>query len=246
MRVVSTLLGGLALVCAVVSGCTFSAGVKSTPTVSKDDLQKDIADRLTQAGEQPESVTCKEDLVGEVGKSTRCEVVMGPTNSFEPVVTVSGVDGATINYEMAPALSKSQLEEAVSRLVSDGEGVRIDSATCESALAGTVGEAAYCDLDAEGVPLRRMVEVTNVKGLMMNFAVLPVLPQAQVESSLLDELENQVGERPDKADCAGDLEGKPGRTVECTIVAGPETASFTLTVETVEGTTINYRYESHS
>ena len=246
MRTVTAVLGGLAIVCAVLSGCTFSAGVNSTPSVSQDDLEKNIADRLTKAGEQPESVTCKEDLVGEVGETTRCEVVMGPTNSIEPVVTVTGIAGSTINYEMTPALSKDQLEKAVSRLVSDAEAVQIDSVTCESGLEGKVGAVAYCDLDAEGVQLRRMVEVNNVEGLMMNFEVVPVLTQAQVESSLLDELESQVGQRPDSADCTGDMEGKPGNTVDCTIVAGPETTSFTLTVDTVEGNTINYHYEPRS
>jgi len=243
MRTVTAVLGGLAIVCAVLPGCTFSAGVNSTPTVSKDALREDIADRLTKAGEQPESVTCKEDLVGEVGEKTRCEVVMSPTNSFEPVVTVTGIDGSMIKYEMTPALSKGQLEKAVSPLVSDAEGVQIDSVTCESGLEGEAGAVAYCDLDAGEVQLRRMVEVNNVEGLMMNFEVVPVLTQAQVESSLLDELERQVGQRPDSADCSGDLEGKPGNTVDCTIVAGPETTSFTLTVDTVEGNTINYHFE---
>ena len=243
MRTVTAVMGGVAIVCAALSGCTFSAGVNSTPTVSKDALQKDIADQLTKAGEQPESVTCKEDLVGEVGKTTRCEVVMSPTNSFEPVVTVTGVDGSTINYEMTPALSKDQLEKAVSRLVADAEGAQVDSASCESGLEGEVGAVASCDVDAGGVQLRRMVEVTSVEGLMLNFDVLPVLIQADVESSLLDELESQVGQRPDSAECSGDLEGKPGKTVDCTVVAGPETTSFTLTVTTVEGSTINYSYE---
>ena len=242
MRTVTAVLGGLAIG-AVLSGCSFSAGVNATPSVSKDALQKDIADQLTQAGEPPESVTCNEDLVGEVGKTTRCEVVMGPTNSFEPVVTVTGIDGSTINYEMRPALSKDQLDKAVSRLVSDAEGVQVDSMSCESGLEGEVGAVVSCDLDAGGVQLRRMVEVTSVEGLMLNFDVLPALTQAAVESSLLDELEGQVGQRPDSAECSGDLEGKPGKTVDCTIVAGPETTSFTLTVNTVEGTTINYSYE---
>jgi hypothetical protein len=52
-----------------------------------------------------------------------------------------------------------------------------------------------------------------------------------------------VGQRPDSADCSGDLVGKPSNTVDCTIVAGPETTSFRLTVDTVEGSTINYHYE---
>ena len=45
-------------------------------------------------------MTCKEDLIGEVG------------------VTVTGVDGATIDYEMTPAVSREQLEATVARLVS--------------------------------------------------------------------------------------------------------------------------------
>ena len=245
MRTVTVVLGGLAIVGAVLSGCTFSAGVNST-TISKDALQKDVADRLTNAGEKPESVTCSQDLVGEVGKTTRCEVVLGPTNSFEPVVTVTGVDGSTINYDMTPALSKDQLGKAASRLVADAEGAQVDSVSCESGLEGNVGAVAYCDVDVGGVQLRRMVEVNSVEGLMMNFDVLPVLPKGDVESTLLDELESRVGQRPDSAECSGDLEGKPGKTVDCTIVAGPETASYTLTVTTVEGSTINYRYKPRS
>ena len=103
--------------------------------------------------------------------------------------------------------------------MSDAEAVQVDSVSCESGLEGKVGAVAYCDLDAGGVQLRRMVEVTNVEELMMNFDVLPVLTQAQVESSLLDELESQVGQRPDSADCSGDLVGKPSNTVDFTIVA---------------------------
>ena len=55
--------------------------------------RRTFRERLAEASEQPESVTCKGDLVGEVGKTVRCEVVMSATNSFEPIVTVTGVDG---------------------------------------------------------------------------------------------------------------------------------------------------------
>ena len=43
------------------------------------ELQKDISERLEKAGQKPESVTCKDDLEGEVGKTTRCEVALSPT-----------------------------------------------------------------------------------------------------------------------------------------------------------------------
>jgi hypothetical protein len=40
------------------------------PTVATDVLQREIVDRLASAGQLPQSVTCAEDLVGEVGMST--------------------------------------------------------------------------------------------------------------------------------------------------------------------------------
>jgi len=166
-------LGGLATAVVLVCGCNFSGGLNAVPTVAKDSLQTEIADRLTKAGEKPQSVTCKEDLVGEVGRTARCEVVLSPTNSFEPVVTVTGVNGTTIDYEMSPAVSKEQLETAVTRLVA-GTGVRVDSVSCESGLEGKVGAVAYCVVEVAGVKVRRTVEVNRVEGLMMNFDLLPV------------------------------------------------------------------------
>ena len=110
MHTVIPALGALATVWALVSGCDANVGLGGKPAVGKDALQADIASRLEKAGQRPQSVTCKDDLIGEVGKTARCEVVMSPTNSFEPVVTVISIDGDTINYEMSPALSKEQLE----------------------------------------------------------------------------------------------------------------------------------------
>jgi hypothetical protein len=242
LQTVIAAVGALGTVWALVSGCDANVGVDQKPSVGKDALQTDIAARLAKAGEQPQSVTCNEDLIGEVGKTTRCEVVMSPTNSFEPVITVTGVDGSAINYEMSPAVSKEQLEKAVSRLVADAARVQVAWVSCESGLGGKVGATAHCDVDAGGVKLRRTVEVNSVEGLMMNFDVVPVLTKEEVASSLLDEFERQLGRRPDSAQCTGNLEGKPGNTVDCTVVSGQDTRSFTLTVTTVSGGKINYSY----
>ena len=242
MRTLTSTLGVLLCAGVLVSGCSAAIGTDGNPTVSKGALQRDIAERLTKAGERPESVTCTQDLVGEVGKTARCEVVISPTNSFEPVVTVTGVNGDTIDYEMTPALSKEQLEKAVSRLVTRASGVPVDSVACETGLEGNVGAAAHCDVDAGGVKLRRTVEVGSVEGLMMNFDVVPVLTKEEVASSLVDEFQRQSGRRPDSAQCQGNLEGKAGNTVECTVVTGQDTASYTLTVTTVSGSGINYSY----
>jgi hypothetical protein len=242
LHTVFSAVGALAAVWALVSGCDASVGVGGKPAVGKEALQTDIANRLEKAGEKPQAVTCKEDLIGEVGKTARCEVVMSQTNSFEPVITVTGIDGNTINYEMSPALSKEQLETAVSRLVADASHTPVTSVSCESGLEGKVGSTAHCDVDTGGLKVRRTVEVSSVEGLMMNFDVVPVLTKDEVASSLLDEFEHQSGRRPDRAECTGNLEGKPGNTVDCTVVTSSETASFTLTVTTISGGSIKYSY----
>src|SRR4051812_5036729 len=64
------------------TGC--HAGTDQSPIVSKESLQADIADRLAKSGQPPKSVTCLQDLVGELGRTARCDVVVGETNSFQP------------------------------------------------------------------------------------------------------------------------------------------------------------------
>lgn len=161
----------VAFAVAAVTGCGLDVG-RDAPTVDRVALQNDIAKRLAEAGQPPQSVTCQEDLVGEVGRTAHCDVVMSDVNSFAPVVTVTSVDGDRVDYELTPALSRAQLEQAVARLVLEKSPGPVDSVTCESGLAGTVGAVAYCDVDAAGVRARRAVKVTEVSGLTLNFILL--------------------------------------------------------------------------
>ena len=153
-----------ALAAVLLTAC----GASVVPQVGRTALQDDITTRLTAAGERPQSVTCHEDLVGEVGRTARCDVVISDTNSFQPVATVTSVEGGAVDYELAPALSKAQLEQAVQRLAGRDTG----AVACESGLDGVTAARAYCDVDAAGVRARRTVEVTDVEGLTMNFNLL--------------------------------------------------------------------------
>ncbi|MET0701509.1 MAG: DUF4333 domain-containing protein [Mycobacterium sp.] len=157
-------VGTTALVCTTLSGC-------STPTVAKTDLQSDIAGRLQKAGQKPESVTCSADLEGVVGKTTKCEVVLSPTNAIEPIVKVTKVDGSTVSYEMTPALSQAQLEKSVGSIVGKHVGRKVDSVTCRSGLAGKEGNKAQCQVVSGGETMHDTVTVTKVDGLLMNFDV---------------------------------------------------------------------------
>ena len=83
--------------------------------------------------------------------------------------------------------------------------------------------------------------ITDVSGLLMNYAVVPLLPKAVVESSLLLQLK-QIGQQPDSATCTDNLEGKPGNTIECTTVSGGQTQTYILTVTAVQGGNVTYNY----
>ena len=158
-------------------------------------------------------------------------------------MTVTRSRGTTISYDMTPAVSKEQLEKSVSSLVSDASGATVDSVTCDSGLEGKKGAEAHCDVTVGGgTTMQRTVDVTKVDGLLMNFTLIPVLPKDQVQESLLGQLAEQLGERPDSAECSENPEGKPGNTIDCTVVAGSESQEFTLTVNSVDGDRINYSY----
>ena len=109
---------GVAAACGAASGCTINVGTHTAPAtaeVSKADLQKDISNRVAETGQVAQSVTCPEDLVGEVGKTTRCAVTKSATSSFEVLVTVSSVEGSNVNYDVIPVMSKTQLESSISQ-----------------------------------------------------------------------------------------------------------------------------------
>jgi hypothetical protein len=146
-------------------------GAVEVPQVDRVALESDIAERLTEAGEPARSVTCLENLVGQLGRTVRCDVVISDTNSFQPVVTVTSVDGDAVGYELTPAVSQAQLEVAVRRLAQDA-GERVAAVACASGLDGAVGAQARCDVDIDGTRQRRTVEVTDVTGMTMNFNLL--------------------------------------------------------------------------
>lgn len=173
MRAVGALTVVVGALGIALSGCSFSAQTSSgPPVVSKADLQRDIVDRLTKAGQTPQSVTCADDLVGEVSRTTRCNVVLSETNAIEPIVTTTGVDGTTVNYEMTPALSREQLQKQVAALMTQNE-IPVDSVTCVGGLDGVTGNEAHCKVEGAGAVTDTVVEVTEVNGLMMNFRINP-------------------------------------------------------------------------
>lgn len=251
MQTSMTAVVAAAAVCIALSACTNDTGghsasstatVPSGAKVSKEDLQKDISQRLTDAGQPPQSVTCPEDLVGQLGQSVRCEVTMNTILSTEPVVTVTSLEGTKINYDITVAVSKTQLEATVFRLAAATTKAPITAVSCKSGLEGKYGGEAYCDVTAAGTTTRHIVDVTSVSGLQMDYGLVPVVPKTALEGSLVSQL-RQAGQHPDSATCAGDLQGKVGNVIECTILTGGQTQAYVLTVTAVPGGNVTYKFD---
>ena len=231
-------LAAVGLLGAGLTGCSGSVKVEtnSKPAVSGSDLQKELTDKLTAAGNAPQSVTCKQDLVGEAGKTATCDVVFSDTNSVEAVLTATTVEGTTVNFDIAPALNKEQLQKAVAGLAS------APNVTCDGGLAGTIGASATCEVDVNGTAFKRLVTVSGGNGLAMDLAVTPVASKQQVEDMLMERLAADAAGPPESVACVDDVVAKAGNTVECVVTAAGTDQNFLVTVTTVDGDTVNFDY----
>jgi len=221
-----------------LTGCSGSINVEtnSKTSVSGANLQKELTDKLTAAGNTPRSVTCAEDLVGEVGKTAKCEVVFSDTNSVDAILTATSVEGSTVNFDIAPALNKEQLQKAVAGLAS------ASSASCDGGLAGTIGASAICEVDVNGAPFKRIVTVSGLNGLSMDLDLTAVATKQQVGDMLMQRLAAEPAGPPQSVACVDDVIAKAGNTVECVVTTAEGDQTVLVTVTTVEGDTINFDY----
>jgi hypothetical protein len=222
-----------------LSGCTASVSVSSKASITADQLQKDLTDRLTQAGMTAKSVTCKDDLVGEVGKTAGCDVSFSDTNNVEAVFTATKVEGSTVSFDITPAMTKEQVEKAVAGMAS------VPSATCESGVDGKVGATTKCEMTIDGKPAKRVVEVSTVEPakLGIELSVYALLPKEQVAEVLMQKL-GADGQAVETVDCVDDVVSKVGSTVECAAVTGNEKTGYVVTVTDAQGDSVNFDYKA--
>ena len=232
-------IAAIGLLGAGLSGCSGSAKVetKSTPSVSAADLQASLTDRFSSADTPPQSVTCTDDLVGEVGKTSICDVTFSDTNSVQAVVTVTSVDDKTVNYDVSPALSKEQLEKAVANMAST------PTVSCDSGLQGSVGSMTTCEVTVNGAASKRRVLVDGVSGLELDLTVSSVASKQQVQDLLQQKLAAE-GQQVEAVECVDDVVAKEGMSVECTVTTGGQSQPVVVTVTSANGDTIEVDYSA--
>ncbi|MCX2711111.1 DUF4333 domain-containing protein [Mycolicibacterium sp. J2] len=231
-----------------------AAGTPDGPRVSAAALQKMVTDQLTAAGVTPQRVDCPQDLLGRVGQTARCDVTVTAVNSFEPIISVTAVDGTQISYAMTPSVTAGQLQVAVADMVGRSTTTAPEAVSCESGLAGTVGATAYCAVTVGGVATRQAVAVTRVQGLSMEYRLVPestagaapavepgqVLPKAVAEGALLAQL-RQSGQNADSASCLGDLRIAVDATMACVAVTGGQPRDYVLAVASVANGSVTFK-----
>lgn len=225
----------IVFVAAAVLGVSGCSGSEPQPSVSSAELQKSLVEQLAQAGTPSTWVNCPKDLPGRVGATTRCEVRFNQDNSVTALLTTTEVGGGKIAWEITgPELTKDQVSKRIAAITS------AQSATCDSGLDGRPGEWALCHVTRNGVALNQVVEIKDVRGLALDLAVTPAIPQQQLEDLVQARVAPLYGRRPDRAQCEGDLPGTLGATVTCTVTVGDKPDKFIATVTGVPGGFVNF------
>ena len=86
--------------------------------------------------------------------------------------------------------------------------------------------------------MRKTLTVLGAAGLHLLAGCSTAVSQSDVEETTADQLEQQVGERPN-IECPDDLEGEVGAEMTCVLSAdGPEEFEVYLTVTDVDGSEI--------
>jgi hypothetical protein len=82
--------------------------------------------------------------------------------------------------------------------------------------------------------------VVGLAGCSTAVAQTVPVDKETVASAVSDQLAKQVGRPPDSVTCPEDLEGVVGTELRCELVDGNNTYGLTVTVTSVEGTSVNF------
>ncbi len=87
------------LTAVALSACSFSTSTGKS--VKEADVESQISAQLAaKIGEKPKSVTCPGDLKAKQGTTMRCSLVDKTDKKYGLTVTVTSVEGNTVNFDI--------------------------------------------------------------------------------------------------------------------------------------------------
>jgi hypothetical protein len=69
------------------------------------------------------------------------------------------------------------------------------------------------------------------------------MPKAELERSITDGLEREVGQRPDRIECPSGIAAEVGESIRCVLTAGQERIGLTATVTAVDGDNVGLDFQ---
>jgi hypothetical protein len=152
-------------------------------------------------------------------------------------VLLIGTEGCSSSPK---AVTKSNVEGQISQKMTDANGNKPESVSCPSDLKASVGEKIDCEMKIKGVTYGVNVTVTSIDGDTAKFDMVETVNKNDVAREVSDQLEAQVGHKPDKVTCPDNLKGVQGATLRCTLTDGADTYGVNLTVTSVEGGDVKF------
>lgn len=140
-------------------------------------------------------------------------------------------------------VTKSDVEGQISQKMTDPAGNKPESVSCPDDLKASVGAKMDCEMKIKGKNYGVNVTVTSVEGDQAKFDMVVTVNKDDVAREISDQLEQQVGHKPETVTCPDNLKGVEGATLRCTLTDAGETYGVNVTVTSVEGGDVNFNFK---
>ncbi len=157
---------------------------------------------------------------------------------------VAAVTGGVAGCSSGPkTVAKADVQGQISSKMTDAQGNKPDSVSCPNDLPATVGASVNCDMKIKGEAYGVNVTVTSIDGDNAKFDMVETVDKSQVVSQISDQLNQQVGHKPDSVTCPDNLKGTVGATLRCELTDAGQTYGVTVTVASVDGGDVNFNFK---
>jgi Domain of unknown function (DUF4333) len=140
-------------------------------------------------------------------------------------------------------VSKSNVESQISQKMTDASGNKPESVSCPDDLKASVGAKIDCEMKIKDQTFGVNVTVTSIEGDQAKFDMVETVNKNDVAREISDQLEQQVGRKPETVTCPDNLKGIQGATLRCSLTDVGETYGITVTVTSVEGGDVKFNFK---
>ncbi len=146
----------------------------------------------------------------------------------------ASVGGATVSAAKLQDDISSKLEKA---------GQKPQSVTCHGDLKGAPGATTDCTIVTGDNTFEGHVTATKVDGNTVSYTTNPSLTKDQLEKRVTDFEVQQNNLEVTSVTCQSGLDGIEGKTADCTVEVGSDSADIVVSVDKVDGLLMNLNIE---